>query len=74
MQLKSLRLGAMVLAGAVLLAAALPTSHAAAQAADDSAISAEQEAERSRIQHAILDLISRIGEERGREVRDLRWR
>ena len=52
MQLKSLRLGAMGLAGAVLFAAALaaphaaalPTPHAAAQISDDPAISSEREA------------------------------
>ena len=74
MQLKSLRLVAAGLACAVLLAAALPSSHAAAQITDDPAISAEQDPERSRIQHAILDLIWRIGEERERDLRDLRWR
>ena len=74
MQLKSLRLGAMSLAGAVLLAAALPAPHAAAQAADDPAISSEREAERLRIQRAILDLVPRAGEARERQVRSLRSR
>jgi len=74
MQLKSLRLGAMALAGAVLLAAALPTTHAAAQAAEDPAISSEIEAEQLRIQRTVLDLVWRIGKTREREVRNLRWK
>ena len=74
MQLKALRLGAMSLAGAVLLAAALPAPHAAAQAADDPAISSEREAEQLRIQRAILDLVPRTGEARERQVRSLRSR
>ena len=43
MQLKSLRLGAMSLVCAALLAAALPTSHAAAQAAEGTAVSSDQD-------------------------------
>ena len=45
MQLVSLRLGALSLAGAALLAAALPTTHAAAPTTDDPAISSGRGAE-----------------------------
>lgn len=72
MQLKSLRLGAMAFAGAVLLAAALPTPHAAAQTTGDPAISAEQKAGQVRIQRAVLDLVRYVGKAREREVRGLR--
>ena len=72
MQLKSLRLGAIVLACAVLVAVALPAPHTSAQAADDPSISSVNEAERFRIDDAILDLIWHIGEAREREVRALR--
>ncbi len=71
MQLKALRLGAMGLAGAVLLAAALPAPHAAAQAADDPAIASERETELVRIQRAVLDLVRHVGKDREREVRNL---
>ncbi len=72
MQLKSLRLGAMVLAGAVLLAAAVPVPHAAAQTSDDAAISSLSEAEQLRIQRAVLDRLWGIREFREREIGDLR--
>lgn len=72
MQLRALRLGAMGLAGAVLLAAALPASHAAAQAADDPVISSLSEAEQLRIQRAVLDRFWSIREFREHEIRDLR--
>ena len=71
MQLESLRLGAIVLAAAALLAA-VPAPQAAAQAADAPAISTEQEAEQIRIQRALLDHVLRMGEARERVVRDLR--
>ena len=72
MQLKSLRLGAMTLACAVLLAGAPPAPRAAAQAADDPAISSLSEAERLRIQRAVLELVWGIRDFREREIRDLR--
>lgn len=71
MQLNSFRLGAMALACVVLLAAALPAPHAAAQTTDP-AISAEHEAERLRIDDVVLDLVRHVGKDREREVRDLR--
>ncbi len=43
MQLRSLRFGAMALAGAVLLAAALSAPHAAAQTTDDPAVSFDRD-------------------------------
>ena len=53
MQLKSLRLGAMALACALLVAAALPAPHSVAQTIVDPAISAEREAaNRSDFHHA----------------------
>lgn len=72
MQLRTLRLGALSLACAALFAVALPAPHAAAQAADDPAISSEREAEQLRVQRAVLDLVGRRGVERDRNVRDLR--
>ena len=72
MQLKTLHLRALALVGAVLLALALPAPNAAAQAAEDPAISSEREAEQLRIQRAVLDLVSRTGERRDREIGDLR--
>ena len=72
MQLKSLRLGAVALAGALLLAVALPAPPASAQAADDPAISSLSEAEQLRIQRAVLDRLWGIREFREREIRDLR--
>ena len=60
------------MAGTALLAVALPASHAAAQTTGDTAISSEREAERLRIQRTVLGLVWRIGEDREREVRDLR--
>ncbi len=72
MQLKSLRLGAMVLACAVLFAAALPGTHTSAQATDDAAISSLSEVEQLRIQRAVLDRLWGIREFREREIRDLR--
>ena len=74
MQLKALHLGAMALACAVLLAAALPAPHAAAQATGDPTVSSEQEAAQVRIQRAVLNIVMFLGDEREREVRDLRWR
>ena len=72
MQLKALRIPAMTLGCAVLLAAALPTPRAAAQAADEPAISSEREAEQERIQRAVLGLVRHVGKAREREVRILR--
>ncbi len=72
MQLKSLRLGAMVLAGAVLLALALPAPNAAAQASDDAAISSANEAEQIQIGRDVLDLVLFVGRARERQVRGLR--
>ena len=74
MQLKSLHFGAMALACAALLAAALPGPHAAAQTNDDAAISSERTAEQTRIQRNVLDLVRHVGKDREREVRDLRWK
>ena len=72
MQLKALHLGAMALACAVLLAAALPAPHAAAQTTDDAAISSEREAAQVRIQRAVLNIVMFLGDEREREIRGLR--
>ncbi len=72
MQLKSHRLGILTLAGAVLLAAAPTAPHAAAQAAEGSAISSEQEAAQVRIDRAVLNLVTYLGKAREREVRILR--
>ena len=71
MQLKSLRLGAMALTCAALVAVALPAPHAAAQNTDP-AIYAEREAERFHIGREILELIPRIGRERERKISYLR--
>ena len=57
MHLKALRLAAITLAWAVLLAAALPPPDAAAQTTDNPAISSEREAELLRIERAVLDLV-----------------
>jgi hypothetical protein len=51
---------------------ALPCTHTSAQTTDEPAVSSEREAERLRIQQAALDLVWRTGEDRDREVRDLR--
>ena len=57
MQLKSLRITAMTLAGAVFFAAALPVPHTSAQTTGDPAVSSEQEAAQVRIDRAVLDLV-----------------
>ncbi len=72
MQLKSRRLGVIGVAFAALLAVALAGLYTVLHTADDAAISSEREAERLRIQRTVLDLVSRTGERREREVRDLR--
>ena len=74
MQLKSLRLDAVTLAGAILLAVALPSPRAAAQSSDDSAILSERDAEQLRIQRAVFDLVRFTGEAREHLIRDLRWK
>ncbi len=74
MQLKALRLGAMTLAGAVLLAGAPPASHAAAQSSSDPAASSSSEAAQIQIGRDVLDLVLFVGKARERKVRNLRWK
>ena len=74
MQLKSLRLGALSVACTVLLAAALPGPHAAAQTSGGPAIYSEREAEQIRIQRIVHDLVRHVGKDRERQVRDLRYK
>ena len=57
MQLKALHLPALALAGAVFLAATLPGPHAAAQTAEDPAISSDREAEQIPIWRSTLDIV-----------------